>query len=53
MSILMLYIHMNLRLKTPSKIIKNLEFDEDGKLYTRLYKKSDDWFPYSKLSIFK
>ena len=42
--ILMLYIRRNLRLDTTDapKWANYLEFDEDGKLFTRLYDKRDD-----------
>ena len=62
MIILMLFIRRNLRLKTYAPKLTNdldlhLEFDEDGKLFTRLYDKRDDFdfpivnFPYLSSNI--
>ena len=48
MVILMLFIRRNLRLKTldmlQNYLDRHLEFDEDGKLSTRLYDKCDDFY---------
>ena len=63
MIILMLFIRRNLRLDTTdapkwANYLDHLEFDEDGKLFTRLYDKRDDFdflmvnFPY-KVVIFQ
>ena len=54
----MLFIQWNLRLKTLQMLSKwdndldlRLEFDEDGRFYTRIYDKRDDLFSYGQLCL--